>query len=88
MCAVDVSFPLSVVLKVTGITKPKYLVIQTQARGVSAEPVIVYADVFYTRSAARKAEKAADDRLRFKIGKRAFGSRRWAEVHKLPVDQR
>jgi hypothetical protein len=39
-------------------------VLQTEVRGLSANtPTIVYARLFYSRSRAEKAEKAADDRL-------------------------
>ena len=43
--------PLSIVLKMTGITKPKFLVLQTQAGGMSANDVVVYAELFYTPEA-------------------------------------
>jgi hypothetical protein len=85
---VDVSIPVSVVVKATGIIRPRYLVIQTEVRGILNTETLVYAEVFYTRKAAKKAEKDADDRLRIKIGNRTMGSRRWSQLVKLPVDSR
>ena len=83
----NIEFPL-LVLKLGGFFKPRYLVYQYEVRGPSNTPTCVYAAVFYSRSRAVKAAKAADDRLRFKIGNRAFGKRRWAELVKLPTDSR
>jgi hypothetical protein len=86
--AMDFSVPLSVVLRVTGFTKPKYLVLQTQARGVSAEEVVVYAETFYTRKQAEKAASEANSRVFGKLGMTSDGTRRWAEMYELPLDDR
>jgi hypothetical protein len=63
-------------------------VLQTEVRGLSANtPTIVCARLFYSRSRAEKAEKAADNRLRIKVGNVSIGSRRPALL-KLPIDAR
>jgi hypothetical protein len=83
----NIEIPLFV-LKLTGIFKPRYLVLQTEVRGMSNTPTIVYAKLFYSRAQAEKAEKQADARIRIKIGNRSIGSRRWALLVKLPIDAR
>jgi hypothetical protein len=83
----NIEFPL-LVLKLSGFFKPRYLVLQTETRGLSNTPTIVYARLFYSRSRAEKAEKAADDRLRIKVGNVSIGSRRPALLVKLPIDAR
>jgi hypothetical protein len=83
----NVEIPLFV-LKLSGFFKPQYLVLQIDVRGLANTPTIVYAALFYTRSRAEKAVKAADDRIRIKIGNRTIGSRRGAVLVKLPIDGR
>jgi hypothetical protein len=84
----DVSVPMSVMLKLTGIVKPKYLVIQTQASTMSAEEVVVYAETFYSRKQALKAASEANSRVFGKLGNVSLGTRRWAQLYELPVDDR
>ena len=84
----DVSFPLSVMLKATGIVKPKYLVLQTQTRGESAEEVVVYAELFFTRKQALKAASEANSRVLGKLDKISLDARRWAQLLELPIDSR
>jgi hypothetical protein len=49
---------------------------------------VIYADVFYTRPRAEEGRRAANDRLRIKIGGVSIGTRRWAELVTLPTDAR
>ena len=83
----NIEFPL-LVLKLGGFFKPRYVVLQVEVRGMANTPTIVHAKLFYTRSRAEKAAKAADDRIRIKIGDRPIGKRRAALVAKLPIDAR
>ena len=85
--SMTIEIPLFV-LKLSGFFKPKYLVLQTEVRGVGNTPTIVYAELFYTRSSAQKAAKAANDRLRIRIGNYTVGSRRGANLITLPIDGR
>jgi hypothetical protein len=85
--AMNVEIPLFV-LKLSGKIKPRYLVLQTKATGLSNTEVVVYADVFYRRSQAEKAVKAANDRLGIKIRNVTIGSRRGAQLVTLPTDSR
>jgi hypothetical protein len=85
--AMNVEIPLFV-LKLSGFLKPRYLVLQVEVRGLANTPTIVYAQLFYSRSHAEKAVKAADDRIRIKIGNRTIGSRRAALLATLPIDDR
>ena len=80
--------PGSIVLRLTGITKPKYLVLQTEARGMSADDVVVYAETFYSRKQALKAASEANSRVFGKLGNVSLGTRRWAQLYELPVDDR
>ncbi|HEX9554762.1 MAG TPA: hypothetical protein VF983_16270 [Streptosporangiaceae bacterium] len=68
----NIEIPL-LVLKLGRLVKPRYLVLQHEIRGAGNNPAVVYADVFYSRSRAEKAAKAADDRLRFRIGDVVIG---------------
>jgi hypothetical protein len=72
------------VLKLGGLFKPRSLVLQIEVRGAANTETPVYAEVFYTRSRAEKAAKAADDRMRVRIGDVSIGKRRWAQLLKLP----
>jgi hypothetical protein len=83
----NVEIPLFV-LKLSGFFKPRYLVLQTETRGVANRPTIIYARLFYTRSGAEKAAKVADDRIRIRVNNRTFGPRGSAVVTKLPIDAR
>lgn len=83
-----VQIPVSLVLKASGVAKPKYLVIQVEMRGPMNTPTVVYAEVFHRRKDAEKAVKAADERLRIKIGNVTIGSRRGAQLAVLPIDDR
>lgn len=83
----NIEIPLFV-LKLGGVFKPRYLVLQHEVRGLSNTLTIVYAELFYTRAAAVRASKAADERVRIKIGDRAIGSRRLALMARLPIDDR
>jgi hypothetical protein len=76
------------VLKLGGFFKPKYLMLQIEVRGLANTPTIVYAEPFYSRSRAEKAVRAADDRIRVKIGNRTLGPRRGALLVTLPIDAR
>jgi hypothetical protein len=46
----NVEIPL-LVLKLGGLTKPRYLVVQHEIRGSGNTPTVVYADVFDCRDA-------------------------------------
>jgi hypothetical protein len=76
------------VLKLSGFFKARWLVLQTEVRGLANRPTIVYAQLFYTRSRTDRAAKAADDRIRIRVGNRASGPRGSALVTKLPIDAR
>ena len=58
-----VTWVLSIADRVTGIVRPRYLVYQTRAEGL-ADQVPVYAEVFYRRASAEKAQKAANEQAR------------------------
>jgi hypothetical protein len=80
--------PVSLVLKATGVAKPKYLVVQIELHGVMNTPTVVYAELFRRRKDAEKAVKAANDRLRVRVGNVTIGSRREAQLWELPIDAR
>jgi hypothetical protein len=73
---VNIEIPLFV-LKLGGLFKPRYLVVQHEIRGAGNNPTVVYAELFYTRPRAVKAAQAADERLRIRIGNVSIGRRRW-----------
>ena len=52
---VSIQSPLSLVLRLSGKVKPRYLVFQYKMRGAINTPTLVYAEVFYRRSDAAKA---------------------------------
>lgn len=85
----DIEIPVFV-LKLGGLFKPRYLFYQYEVRGAAtlSAPTVIYADVFYTRSRAVKAAKAADERIRVKIGNYYYGKRKPSQLVKLPTDDR
>jgi hypothetical protein len=70
----------SVAVRLTDIVRPRYLVYQTRAEGLADEEP-VYAEVFYRRASAEKAQKAANERMR-------VVTRRYAVMVTLPLDKR
>jgi hypothetical protein len=73
---------LTLGVKLAGPFRPRYLVIQTKAAASFGPDQVIYAQVFYRRSSAEKAAKAANERVR------TFGPRRYAGIAKLPLDRR
>ena len=63
--------------------RPAWLVHQTKVSGAMNQEVLIYAEVFYRRSSAEKAQIAANSGLPT-LGKYTFGSRRWAHLVKMP----
>jgi hypothetical protein len=70
----------SVAARLADIVRPRYLVYQTHAEGLADEEP-VYAEVFYRRASAEKAQKAANERRR-------VAARHYAVMVTLPLDKR
>lgn len=70
---------MTIALRTTVPLRPKWLVYQTTTLGE-----LVYAETFYRRSSAEKAQKLANDRT----GRRILSARMYAQATRLPFDRR
>jgi hypothetical protein len=87
---IDVPVNLNTAVRVLGAVrwprrlKPRYLVYQEKVVGATNKEQIIYAEVFWRKSRAKRAQVERNVGIP-SLGNRTFGSKRWAVLVTLPV---